>query len=41
MSTVLDLQRLTPTVSATDFNLALASSVSSVCPEKLHSFELD
>ncbi len=32
MSTVLRLQRLTPTVRSAEFNVALGSSVSVVCP---------
>ncbi len=45
MGNILHLQRLTPTVSAADFNIAFASSVSSVCPaspgDQNQQFELD
>jgi hypothetical protein len=46
MTTILHLQRLTPTESISDFNLALSSSVSSVCQTTVPGdepvqFELD
>jgi hypothetical protein len=45
MNTILQLQELTPTVSAIDFDVILASSLSMVCPtlhgDQLPQFELD
>jgi len=46
MSAILHLQKLPTTVSASDFNIALSSSVSVVCPTtavagEFHHFELD
>lgn len=46
MSTILDLQKLPPTISPSDFNIALSSSVSVVCPttataDEFQQFELD
>lgn len=44
MNTVLHLQELTPTVSAIDFDVIFASSLSTVCPtvgDQHPQFELD
>ena len=46
MSTILQLQKLPTTVSVSDLNLAVSSSVSVVCPTtaaagELYHFELD
>jgi hypothetical protein len=46
MNTILHLQRFTPTISAANFDVALASSVSNVCPtmlagDQFPQFELD
>jgi hypothetical protein len=46
MSAILQLQKLPTSVSASDFNIALASSLSVVCPTtaaagEFHHFELD
>jgi hypothetical protein len=46
MSTILHLQRLTPTINFGDVNAMLASSVSYVCPTRcpgdaVSQFELD
>ena len=39
MNTILDLQKLTPAASVEDFNIVLASSVSSVCPTEMPGVE--
>lgn len=41
MNTILHLQRLTPTLDTADFNINLASSVSSACPDDTRRWELD
>jgi hypothetical protein len=45
MSTILDLQRLSPVSSTVDFNALLASSASTVCKEQYGNegkcFEMD
>jgi hypothetical protein len=41
MANILQLQRLTPTLDTADFNINLASSVSSACPDDIRLWELD